>query len=126
MSSLSTDLETLSLYATDRSSFARFLSLFAEADGTVDVHDQTGANKVNLQRSIYLTIMSALDFEEATHKLLKIDLGPGQEVSLASFLLSSPTWQVTDSLISTATLVRDGRAMLFARAHILEILWFDG
>lgn len=53
----------------------------ADADGTVDVHDQTGANKVNLQRSIYLTIMSALDFEEATHKLLKIDLGPGQEVS---------------------------------------------
>lgn len=24
--------------------------------------------------------MSALDFEEATHKLLKIDLGDGQEV----------------------------------------------
>lgn len=54
---------------------------FSDADGTVDVHDQTGVNKVNLQRSIYLTIMSALDFEEATHKLLKIDLGPGQEVS---------------------------------------------
>ena len=51
------------------------------ADGTVDVHDQTGANVVNLRRTIYLTIMSALDFEEATHKLLKIELAPGQEVS---------------------------------------------
>lgn len=52
-----------------------------KADGTVDVHDQTGANVVNLRRTIYLTIMSALDFEEATHKLLKINLGAGQEVS---------------------------------------------
>ena len=52
-----------------------------KADGTVDVHDQTGANLVNLRRTIYLTIMSALDFEEAVHKLLKIQLGPGQEVS---------------------------------------------
>ncbi|GAA5905049.1 U2-type spliceosomal complex subunit CWC22 [Sporobolomyces salmoneus] len=57
------------------------------ADGTVDVHDQTGANKVNLQRSIYLTIMSALDFEEATHKLLKIDLGPGQEQLLCEMVV---------------------------------------
>lgn len=51
-----------------------------KADGTVDVHDQTGANVVNLRRTIYLTIMSALDFEEATHKLLKLDIAPGQEV----------------------------------------------
>jgi pre-mRNA-splicing factor CWC22 len=27
---------------------------------------------VNLRRTIYLTIMSALDFEEAGHKLLKM------------------------------------------------------
>lgn len=53
-----------------------------EADGTVDVHDQTGANVVNLRRTIYLTIMSALDFEEAVHKLLKIEIGEGQEVSV--------------------------------------------
>ncbi|GAA6059525.1 hypothetical protein JCM10212_006023 [Sporobolomyces blumeae] len=57
------------------------------ADGTVDVHDQSGVNKVNLQRSIYLTIMSALDFEEATHKLLKIDLGPGQEQLLCEMVV---------------------------------------
>lgn len=52
-----------------------------KADGTVDIHDQTGTNVVNLRRQIYLTIMSALDFEEGVHKLLKIPLAPGQEVS---------------------------------------------
>lgn len=56
------------------------LHSLAEADGTVDVHDQTGANVVNLRRTIYLTIMSALDFEEAVHKLLKINIAEGQEV----------------------------------------------
>ncbi|KAK4332893.1 Pre-mRNA-splicing factor CWC22 [Rhodotorula toruloides] len=58
-----------------------------KADGTVDVHDQTGANIVNLRRTIYLTIMSALDFEEATHKLLKLDIAPGQEVELCNMVI---------------------------------------
>ncbi|BGP54006.1 pre-mRNA-splicing factor cwc22 [Rhodotorula sphaerocarpa] len=58
-----------------------------KADGTVDVHDQTGANVVNLRRTIYLTIMSALDFEEATHKLLKLDIAPGQEVELCNMVI---------------------------------------
>lgn len=56
------------------------LMRYAEADGTVDVHDHTATNVVNLRRTIYLTIMSALDFEEAVHKLLKINIGSGQEV----------------------------------------------
>lgn len=60
-----------------------------KADGTVDVHDQTGANVVNLRRTIYLTIMSALDFEEATHKLLKLDIADGQEVRPLSLLAHS-------------------------------------
>ncbi|KAK4058749.1 pre-mRNA-splicing factor cwc22 [Microbotryomycetes sp. JL221] len=58
-----------------------------KADGTVDVHDQTGANVVNLRRTIYLTIMSALDFEEAVHKLLKIHLGPGQEREMCNMVI---------------------------------------
>ncbi|GAA5989278.1 hypothetical protein JCM10908_001236 [Rhodotorula pacifica] len=58
-----------------------------KADGTVDVHDQTGANVVNLRRTIYLTIMSALDFEEATHKLLKLDIAPGQETELCNMVI---------------------------------------
>ncbi|KAK4053042.1 pre-mRNA-splicing factor cwc22 [Microbotryomycetes sp. JL201] len=58
-----------------------------KADGTVDVHDQTGANVVNLRRTIYLTIMSALDFEEAVHKLLKIRLAPGQENEMCNMII---------------------------------------
>jgi pre-mRNA-splicing factor CWC22 len=35
---------------------------------------------VNLRRIIYLTIMNALNYEEAVHKLLKVQLQEGQEV----------------------------------------------
>ena len=44
------------------------------------IKDETETNLVNLRRTIYLTIMSSVDFEEAGHKLLKIKLEPGQEV----------------------------------------------
>eukprot|EP00775_Hariotina_reticulata_P008000 gene8000-8198_t len=47
--------------------------------GDGDIDDATGTNLVNLRRTIYLTIMSSLDFEEAGHKLMKIQLAPGQE-----------------------------------------------
>lgn len=40
---------------------------------------------VNLRRTIYLTIMSAAVFEEAVHKLLKLDIPEGKEVSLKIF-----------------------------------------
>lgn len=43
-----------------------------------DIEDETGTDVVNLRRTIYLTIMSSLDFEEAGHKLMKIQLRPGQ------------------------------------------------
>ena len=43
--------------------------------------DQTETNLVILRRTIYLTIQSSLDFEECAHKLLKMDLKAGQEVS---------------------------------------------
>ena len=55
--------------------------------GTVDITDATEANLVNLRRVIYLTIMSSLDFEEAGHKLLKINLAPGQEGELCTMIL---------------------------------------
>ena len=32
-----------------------------------------------LRRTIYLTIQSSLDFEECAHKLIKMQLKPGQE-----------------------------------------------
>jgi len=48
--------------------------------GTVDIHDHTGTDVVNFRRRVYLTLMSALDFEEAVHKLLKMGVEPGFEV----------------------------------------------
>ncbi|CAH9111128.1 unnamed protein product [Cuscuta epithymum] len=51
------------------------------------ITDETETNLVNLRRTIYLTIMSSKDFEEAGHKLLKIKLEPGQEMELCIMLL---------------------------------------
>jgi len=51
------------------------------------IQDETGTDLVNLRRTIYLTIMSALDFEEAGHKLLKMGIPPGQEGELATMII---------------------------------------
>ena len=53
------------------------------------IKDRTEAKLVNLGRIIYLTIMNALNYEEAVHKLLKIELQEGQEVRTIIFLTSS-------------------------------------
>ncbi len=45
------------------------------------IKDMTQTNLITLRRTIYLTIMSSLDFEECAHKLLKMTLQPGMEVS---------------------------------------------
>jgi len=45
-----------------------------------DIEDRTETNLVNLRRVIYLTIMNALNYEEAVHKLLKVQIDEGQEV----------------------------------------------
>ncbi|KAF8008474.1 hypothetical protein BT93_K2215 [Corymbia citriodora subsp. variegata] len=50
-----------------------------EEDEPMKIQDEIETNLVNLQRTIYLTVMSSVDFEEAGHKLLKIKLGAGQE-----------------------------------------------
>ena len=38
------------------------------------MQDSTETNLINLRRTIYLTIMSGLTFEETGHKLMKIEL----------------------------------------------------
>jgi pre-mRNA-splicing factor CWC22 len=48
------------------------------------IEDRTETNLVNLRRIIYLTIMNALNYEEAVHKLLKVQLQEGQEVLTTS------------------------------------------
>ncbi|KAK1631268.1 hypothetical protein QYE76_005583 [Lolium multiflorum] len=58
-----------------------------EDDELMEIRDKTETNLINLRRTIYLTIMSSVDFEEAGHKLLKIKLEPGQEMELNIMLL---------------------------------------
>ncbi|XP_042509193.1 pre-mRNA-splicing factor CWC22 homolog [Macadamia integrifolia] len=58
-----------------------------EQEDEMEINDETETNLVNLRRTIYLTIMSSVDFEEAGHKLLKIKLDPGQEMELCIMLL---------------------------------------
>lgn len=38
----------------------------------LEIKDQSNTNLVNLRRTIYLTIMSSIDFEECCHKLMKV------------------------------------------------------
>jgi pre-mRNA-splicing factor CWC22 len=52
---------------------------------TVTIQDNTNADLINLRRIIYLTIMSSVNFEECVHKLMKLDIREGQEVTLSFF-----------------------------------------
>lgn len=58
-----------------------------EEEQRMQIKDATETNLINLRRTIYLTIMSSVDFEEAGHKLLKIKLESGQEMELCIMLL---------------------------------------
>ncbi|KAI0047068.1 MIF4G-domain-containing protein [Auriscalpium vulgare] len=51
------------------------------------IEDRTETNLVNLRRIIYLTIMNALNYEEAVHKLLKIQLKEGEEIELVNMVI---------------------------------------
>lgn len=51
------------------------------------IEDMTQTDLVNLRRTIYLTIMSSMDFEEAGHKLLKMGIPQGQEIELVTMLI---------------------------------------
>jgi pre-mRNA-splicing factor CWC22 len=48
------------------------------------IEDRTETNLVNLRRTIYLTIMNALNYEEAVHKLLKVQINEGDEVCVSA------------------------------------------
>jgi len=51
------------------------------------IQDMTETNLVNLRKVIYLTIMNALNYEEAVHKLLKIQIKEGQEIELVKMVI---------------------------------------
>ncbi|OJJ74956.1 hypothetical protein ASPBRDRAFT_119314 [Aspergillus brasiliensis CBS 101740] len=59
----------------------------SEEERKMDIKDQTNTDLVNLRRTIYLTIMSSIDFEECCHKLMKISLPAGLEPELPSMVI---------------------------------------
>ncbi len=58
-----------------------------EEDAQNKVIDFTEQDLINLRRTIYLTIMNSLDFEECAHKLLKMNIGQGHEAEVVQFFL---------------------------------------
>ncbi|PHH85005.1 hypothetical protein CDD83_1046 [Cordyceps sp. RAO-2017] len=58
-----------------------------EATKAMEIKDQSNTDLVNLRRTIYLTIMSSADPEEAVHKLMKVNLPAGQEPELPSMIV---------------------------------------
>ncbi|VDN04481.1 unnamed protein product [Thelazia callipaeda] len=59
------------------------------------VIDNTEQNLVAFRRNIYLTIQSSLDFQEAAHKLLKIDLKKGEDVEMCNMIVDCCAQQRT-------------------------------
>lgn len=58
-----------------------------DAQHQLEIHDRTETNLINLRRTIYLTIMSSLDFEESVHKLLKLEIPEGQDIELCNMIV---------------------------------------
>ncbi|KAJ2355499.1 pre-mRNA-splicing factor cwc22 [Coemansia sp. RSA 2618] len=59
----------------------------AEQPAAQKIHDLTETEMVNLRRTIYLATMSSISFEEAAHKLLKIEIRPGEEQELCNMVI---------------------------------------
>ncbi|RKP19251.1 MA3-domain-containing protein, partial [Rozella allomycis CSF55] len=53
----------------------------------VEIQDRTSTNLVNLRKTIYLVVMSSVDFEECVHKLIKLNIAEGQEIELCKMLI---------------------------------------
>lgn len=55
--------------------------------GAAAIEDKTEVDIIALRRTIYLTIMSAMGFEETTHKLMKLTIPEGQEHELINMVI---------------------------------------
>jgi pre-mRNA-splicing factor CWC22 len=51
-----------------------------EEEQKMEIIDKTNADIIELRRKIYLTVMSSVNFEEACHKLMKLNIPEGHEV----------------------------------------------
>lgn len=58
-----------------------------EVNNNAKIIDMTEKDLVNLKKTIYLTIISSLDFQECCHKLLKLNLRSGQEIELVGMII---------------------------------------
>jgi len=47
----------------------------------------TEEDRVNLRRTLYLTIMSSVDHEECAHKLLMLNIGVGHEDEVVNMMV---------------------------------------
>jgi hypothetical protein len=54
--------------------------------GGVKILDLTDQDLVNLRRTLYLTIMSSVSFEECAHKITKLKIPDGYELELCNML----------------------------------------
>lgn len=54
---------------------------------TVSIRDETSTDLINLRKTIYLTVMSSVDFEECGHKLLKLNIPEGLEIELCNMIV---------------------------------------
>jgi pre-mRNA-splicing factor CWC22 len=52
-----------------------------------EIEDFTDQDLVQLRKTIYLVITSALTYEECCHKLLKLQIRPGQEIELCNMVI---------------------------------------
>ena len=66
-----------------------------EEEKKMEIKDQTNQDLVNLRRSIYLTIKSSGTFEEAVHKLMRINLPVGKEKELPEMIIECASQERT-------------------------------
>ena len=59
------------------------------------IEDITEQDLMNLRKTIYLVIVSSVDFEEVVHKLMKINLREGQEIELCNMIVECCTQERT-------------------------------
>jgi len=64
-------------------------SLMIGQKKVLEIQDETNTSLINLRRTIYLTIMSSVDFEECCHKLMQINIQEGQEVLFPDIIAKS-------------------------------------
>ena len=57
-----------------------------EVAGSMQILDLTESDLVNLRRTLYLTIMSSVSFEECAHKITRLKIPDGYELELCNML----------------------------------------